>query len=202
MAGHTVDNQLKGAAEETTAAATVTAGETATTMEMVTVTARIRTATPMLKGFLVGTEDCFQRGSFDFLVSVRYVVFGGGCTIFLVWGFANKRLSRTFNSVYDLRRETTTENTLRYLNIMFCWENVSVPLYLCILSSGEGRKPGVFMNPRVIPTSIAFWSGWRERMESSTEKTLRWNTIVIGDFLNLGGVFMNVANINSYVMTM
>jgi len=53
---------------------------------------------------------------------------------------------------------------------------------------GEGRKPGVFMNPRVIPTSIAFWSGWRERMESSTEKTLRWNTIVIGDFLNLGGV--------------
>jgi hypothetical protein len=25
-------------------------------------------------------------------------------------------------------------------------------------------------------------------MESSTEKTLRWNTIVIGDFLNLGGV--------------
>ena len=25
-------------------------------------------------------------------------------------------------------------------------------------------------------------------MESSTEKTLRWNTIVIGDFLNLGNV--------------
>ncbi len=25
-------------------------------------------------------------------------------------------------------------------------------------------------------------------MESSTEKTLRWNTIVIGDFLNLGSV--------------
>ena len=54
--------------------------------------------------------------------------------------------------------------------------------------AGEGRKPGVFMNPQVIPTCIAFWSGWRERMESSTEKTLRWNTIVIGDFLNLGGV--------------
>ncbi len=32
------------------------------------------------------------------------------------------------------------------------------------------------MNPRVIPTCIAFWSGWRERMESC------------GDFLNLGGV--------------
>ncbi len=29
---------------------------------------------------------------------------------------------------------------------------------------------------------------WRERMESSTEKILRWNTIVIGDFLNLGSV--------------
>ncbi len=52
----------------------------------------------------------------------------------------------------------------------------------------EGRKPEVFMNPRVIPTCIAFWSGWRERMESCTEKILRWNTIVIGDFLNLGGV--------------
>ncbi len=25
-------------------------------------------------------------------------------------------------------------------------------------------------------------------MESSAEKTLRWNTIVIGDFLNLGSV--------------
>ncbi len=29
---------------------------------------------------------------------------------------------------------------------------------------------------------------WKERMESSTEKTLRWSTIVIGDFLNLGSV--------------
>ncbi len=56
------------------------------------------------------------------------------------------------------------------------------------ISKREGRKPGVFMNPRVIPTCIAFWSGWRERMESCTEKTLRWNTIAIGDFLNLGGV--------------
>jgi hypothetical protein len=60
---------------------------------------------------------------------------------------------------------------------------------LCTLMKfGEGRKPEVFMNLRVIPTCIAFWSGWRERMESCTEKSLRWNTIVIGDFLNLGGV--------------
>jgi hypothetical protein len=29
---------------------------------------------------------------------------------------------------------------------------------------------------------------WRERMESSTEKTIRWNTFVISDFLNLGSV--------------
>ncbi len=26
----------------------------------------------------------------------------------------------------------------------------------------EGRKPGVFMNPRVIPTCIAFWPGEKE----------------------------------------
>jgi hypothetical protein len=66
MAGYTVNNQLKGAMEETTVAATVMAAETATSMETVTVTARIRTATPMLKGFTVGTEDCFQQGSYDF----------------------------------------------------------------------------------------------------------------------------------------
>ncbi len=57
MAGYTVDNQLKGAAEETTATAMVMAAETATATETVTVTASIRTATLMLKGFLVGTED-------------------------------------------------------------------------------------------------------------------------------------------------
>jgi hypothetical protein len=57
MAGYTVDNQLKGAAEESTAAATVTAAEIATATEMVTVTARMRTATPMLKGFLVGSTS-------------------------------------------------------------------------------------------------------------------------------------------------
>ncbi len=28
----------------------------------------------------------------------------------------------------------------------------------------------------------------RERMESSIEKTLRWNSIIIDDFLNLGSV--------------
>ncbi len=57
MVGYTVDNQLKGAAEEMTAAATVTAAETATATEMVMVTARIRMATPMLKGFSVGSTS-------------------------------------------------------------------------------------------------------------------------------------------------
>ena len=64
----------------------------------------------------------------------------------------------------------------------------AVRCFVAGLFPREGRKPGVFMNPRVIPTCIAFWSGWRERMESCTEKTLLWNIIVIGDFLNLGGV--------------
>ncbi len=57
MAGYTVDNQLKGAAEETTAVAMVTAAETATATETVMVTERIRTAMPMLKGFSDGTEE-------------------------------------------------------------------------------------------------------------------------------------------------
>ncbi len=39
-------------------------------------------------------------------------------------------------------------------------------------------------------------------MESSTEKTLHWNTYVIGGFLNLDSVLLNVANINSYIITM
>jgi hypothetical protein len=102
--------------------------------------------------FLVGTEDCFQQGSYDFLVSVQYVVFGGGRTIFLVWGFANKRESHTYDSVYDLRRENTTENTL---NIMFCWENVSVPLYLCMLSSVEIQHRSYFQNNIVVINSHA-----------------------------------------------
>ncbi len=47
-----------------------------------------------------------------------------------VGGFANKRESCTYDSVYDLHREKRTKNTL---NIMFFGENVSVPLYLCML---------------------------------------------------------------------
>jgi hypothetical protein len=39
MAGDTVNNQLKGVAEETTAAAIVTAAETATATKMVTIEA-------------------------------------------------------------------------------------------------------------------------------------------------------------------
>jgi hypothetical protein len=43
------------------------------------------------------------------------------------------------------------------------------------------------MNPQVIPTCIAFWPGEKE-WNLITEKTLRWHTIVIGDFLNLGSI--------------
>jgi hypothetical protein len=51
MVGDTVNNQLKGAAEETTAAAMVTAAESATGMETVMDTATIRTVKLMLKAF-------------------------------------------------------------------------------------------------------------------------------------------------------
>jgi hypothetical protein len=118
MAGYTVDNQLKGAAEETTAAATVTAAETATATKTVTVTARIRTATLMLKDFLVGTEDCFQRGSYDFLVSVRHVVFGGGRTIFLVWT-KEKVVHTTLCTTYVEKNRPKTPSTSCFLGRMF-----------------------------------------------------------------------------------
>jgi hypothetical protein len=66
MAGDTDNNQLKGAAEQTTAVATVTAAETAMATEMVTVTAKIRTVMPILRVFLVGSNhnniaSCLQK---------------------------------------------------------------------------------------------------------------------------------------------
>ena len=53
-------------------------------------------------------------------------------------------------------------------------------------SSGEGRKPGVFMNPRVIPTCIAFWPGEKELNLHIKHTTLepKFNQL----FLNLGRV--------------
>ncbi len=65
-------------------------------------------------------------------VVVRFLLFGG---------FANKRESCTYDSVYYLRREKTTKNTL---NITFFWENVSVPLYGCMLSFVEIRQRKIF----------------------------------------------------------
>ncbi len=56
MAGDTVNNKLKGAVEETTGPAMVTAAETATGTETVTDTATMRTVKPMLKAFLVGSN--------------------------------------------------------------------------------------------------------------------------------------------------
>jgi hypothetical protein len=53
--------------------------------------------------------------------------------------------------------------------------------------SRRGAKTWGFHESPTYPHMYCFLA-WRERMESSTEKTLRWNTIVIGDFLNLGSV--------------
>ncbi len=124
MAGYTADNQLKGAAEETTAAGTVTAAETATVTDMVTVTARIRTATPMLKGFSVGTEDCSQRGSNNYLV----MLFLAGVVQFFLFGvllIKEKVVHTTLCTTYVEKIQPK-----KTFNIMFCGENVSVPLYL------------------------------------------------------------------------
>ncbi len=60
-------------------------------------------------------------------------------------GFANTRESRTYDSVYYLRREKTTKNTL---NITFFWENVLVPLYGCMLSFNGNTTLGVFSKQR------------------------------------------------------
>ncbi len=51
----------------------------------------------------------------------------------------------------------------------------------------RGAETWGFHEPPSYPHMHCFLA-WRERMESSTEKTLRWNFIVIGDFLNLGSV--------------
>ncbi len=50
----------------------------------------------------------------------------------------------------------------------------------------EGRKPGAFMNPRVIPTCIAFWPGEKELNLHIKHTTLEpYNKQL---FLNLGCV--------------
>ena len=51
---------------------------------------------------------------------------------------------------------------------------------------GEGRKPGVFMNPPVIPTCIAFWPGEKELNLHIKHTTLEPNNNQL--FLNLGRV--------------
>jgi hypothetical protein len=60
-------------------------------------------------------------------------------------------------------------------------------LLFCHWFSERGAKTWGFHESPSYPHMYCFLA-WRERMESSTEKTLRWNTIVIGDFLNLGSV--------------
>jgi hypothetical protein len=48
------------------------------------------------------------------------------------------------------------------------------------LLAREGRKPGAFMNPRVIP--MYCFLAWRERIESTHKNTPRWNHIIINYF--------------------
>ena len=50
----------------------------------------------------------------------------------------------------------------------------------------EGRKPGALMNPRVIPTCIAFWPGEKELNLHIKHTTLEPNYNQL--FLNLGRV--------------
>ncbi len=43
---------------------------------------------------------------------------------------------------------------------------------MCVDFHGEGRKSGFFMNPRVIPTCIAFWPGEKEWNQYRKDSTL------------------------------
>ncbi len=78
-------------------------------------------------------KTVFSKGRTIFWFQyLRYVVFGGGRTIFLVWGFANIRESRTYDSVYDLR------STSCFVGRMFQFGYSVAPKYHTVLSSGFG----------------------------------------------------------------
>jgi hypothetical protein len=62
----------------------------------------------------------------------------------------------------------------------------AVRCFVAGLFPREGRKPGVFMNPRVIPTGIAFWPGEKELNQHIKHTTLEPNYNQL--FLNLGRV--------------
>jgi hypothetical protein len=69
----------------------------------------------------------FLAGVIQFFRYEYNVLFlAGVIQFFCVGGFANKRESSTYNSVYYLHREKMTKNTL---NMTLFWENVFVPLY-------------------------------------------------------------------------
>ena len=65
-----------------------------------------------------------------------------------------------------------------------------------VIFFGEGRKPGALMNPRVIPTCIAFWPGEKELNLHRKHTTLEPNYNQL--FLNLGRVSHDDDSINSY----
>ncbi len=86
----------------------------------------------------------FSAGLYDFLLSQYNVCcFWRGSGVVQFFLFANERESRTYDSVYNLRRENPTKNTL---NIMLFGENVLVPLYLCMLSFAEIQHLLYFQN--------------------------------------------------------
>lgn len=147
------------ASREGSAMMTAIAIATATvTMTTTTTTAMVTTAT--------NNEDNKDKGG-------RYLVAGAQTTInmrcveeesehsrskdvflagvvrfFCVWCFANKKESRMYDPVYDLRSRNTTENTL---NITILGEGVYIPTYRCITSSSKVRQWSYFQINMGIP---------------------------------------------------
>jgi hypothetical protein len=94
-----------------------------------------------------GEDDVVFKGSHMvqfFVVSSTICYFWQGLYILCVCGgFANKKESHTYDSVYYLCGEKTTVNTL---NITLFWENILVPLYGCILAFTEIQHWLYFQN--------------------------------------------------------
>jgi hypothetical protein len=90
---------------------------------------------------------CFWRGSYIFCCEYDMLFLAGVIHFLCVWGSASKKEICTYNSVYYLCRGKTTKNAL---NIMFFWENVSVPLYRCVLSFVEIQHQLFFQNNMAI----------------------------------------------------
>ncbi len=101
---------------------------------------------------------CFWQGSYIFLLW-ECCFWQGLHDYFWVWGLANKRESCTYNSVYYLRREKMTENTL---NITFLGD-VLVPLYGCMLFYWKYNIGCIFKTTYIVAGFInrgIIWTNW------------------------------------------